>query len=93
MKFAALLVAIALIPVAFCAGYLFGEPSKADIDWIYGPKTTFPTNEKGVIVYCQEKTNSVMFSKHIKAAAGDIDMLTCRAVKGEFVPPKPEPKS
>ena len=51
MKFAALLVAIALIPVAFCAGYLFGEPSKADIDWIYGPKTTFPTNEKGVIVY------------------------------------------
>jgi hypothetical protein len=97
MKNILILALIALIPIAGAAGYIaHGGGSKAHEEhWIYGPRLgPMETNEKGIVVLCQAKTNSPAFANHIRAAAGDVVIQTCRAVKAQ--PTKrfgPEPKS
>lgn len=99
MKNAAILVLLALLPLVAALGYVIGQPAapahKAAVNWIYGPRMgPIPTNEKGVVVLCQEKTNSPDFRDHKRAAAGDVDTMTCRAVKAKKLKKfPPEPKS
>ncbi len=50
--------------------------------WIYGPRTTAKTGQPGVIVACQDKTNSLAFAQRKHATPGDVYIMTCRAVRG-----------
>lgn len=85
MRFAVLLGAIALIPISATVGYLAAseapKSSVSPVDWTYGPRETLSTPQKGVIVYCQGKTNSMAFANGEKATPGDVVIRTCRAVK------------
>lgn len=96
MKGFAVLVLIALVPLAGCAGYaLHGNPPQpTEVDWIYSPRQTLQTPQEGVIVYCQGKTNSLPFANRKKATPGDVLIQTCRAVQAPpIVKPKVEPPS
>ena len=56
--------------------------TKPEPHWIYGPRTgPAKTGQKGVVVTCQEKTNSMAFAERKYASPGDVYVLTCRAVK------------
>ncbi len=50
--------------------------------WIYGPRTTAKTGQRGVIVACQDKTNSLAFAQRKHATPGDVYIMTCRAERG-----------
>lgn len=83
--FGVVLALLALLPVVCAGSYVLGSregDSAPTTDWIYGVQERFPTATKGVVVLCQGKTNSLSFSSHKKAHAGDVVIQTCRAVKG-----------
>lgn len=87
-SFLATLAAVAAVPVALAGGYVIADggpgpryPS-AQQHWIYGPRQTLTTGQKGVVVYCQGKTNSRAFANRERAKPGDVVVQTCRAVRG-----------
>jgi len=57
-------------------------PPKPAVRWYYGKHTVAATGQKGVVVDCVERTNSVKFGNHQFAKPGDIYQFTCRAVRG-----------
>lgn len=84
-----ILAILALSPVALIGAFVLGQQhptSKAQPDWIYGPRGALETSQKGIIVLCQSKTTSLPFANREYAEAGDVVVQTCRAVKGRIDP-------
>lgn len=81
---------LALVAVlGYAAFTAAGEPveKKDDAGWTYLPRQTFNAGP-GLLVYCQDKTNSVPFARRIKGKAGDVVITTCRAVVDPATLPK-----
>jgi hypothetical protein len=54
-------------------------PKRPAVKWYYGQHTVAKTAQKGVVVDCVERTNSVKFGNREVAKPGDIYQFTCRA--------------
>jgi hypothetical protein len=53
--------------------------NKPAVRWYYGKHTVAQTAQKGVVVDCVERTNSVRFGNREFAKPGDVYQFTCRA--------------
>jgi len=86
--FGVILACCASIPVALATGYVAAAMVDADPKpppaphWIYSEVQVLGTKQKGVVVKCQEKTNSRPFGERRFAKPGDVVIQTCRAVRG-----------
>ena len=95
MKNAApLLALIAALPFLLAVGYVVGDrhaPPPAQPAWKYSAVQRYQTAQLGVVVLCQGKTTSLPFAAHKHATPGDVQVVTCRAVKAETLERQPEP--
>jgi hypothetical protein len=55
------------------------KPPAPAVRWYYGQHTVAKTAQKGVVVDCVERTNSVKFGNREYAKPGDVYQFTCRA--------------
>ncbi len=83
---ACIVIGLCAVAATLLLAYAFSAkqapPAPPATHWIYGPRTTAATGQKGVIVACQAKTNSRAFGAREHATPGDVYVMTCRAERG-----------
>ena len=74
-----LVLIVTLVAMDSQPGPRYPSSAKPAVRWYYGQHTVAQTAQKGVVVDCVERTNSVKFGNREYAKPGDVYQFTCRA--------------